>query len=241
MTLAYRMAERGYHNPLLIMVSPSDCGKTDTLDMFSRDFDGIFLIPSSTETKQISLLKQRPGTITWVLDEPDDWNEKDLKRILMVLKHIATGKLKPARATSYGHDVSRSICSAVIICCNDEQLKSNYYAFQKTGLLARALVIMSDQDAITKNYVHDYYKSHKCKSGLKLPVFKKNMLIHELEDEMILIPDAKKWINRYFSGFVKDTVEWICMMTTEQQFNEFKPFLKSHYDYDLINERIEFE
>lgn len=238
MSLAYYIAEHEYHSPILIIITPSDKGKTDTIDIFLRDFDGVYIIPSATESKQTSLLKERMNTIAIVLDEPDDWEIKDLRKALMTLKHIATGKLKPARATSFGQGISLPICSACIICCNDEQFKSLQYVLEKTGLLSRALIIMTDQSSTTVNYVHDYYKKYGCRSGMKLPVFKKNLEI--IEGDHVTL-DQEKWISKYFKGFRKDTVEWICKLVSRQQFEEFKPFLKSYYDYMLVDETIEFE
>ncbi len=238
MVLAHYIAEHGYHNPLLLFVSPGDGGKTDTIDIFMRDFEGVYVIPSATETKQSALLKERKNTIAFVLDEPDDWDAKDLKKVLMTLKHIATGKLKPARATSFSHSISVRICSASMIFCNDTQFNSINYVLKQSGILNRALIIMSEQNDIVKDYVASIYKSQGCKSGYKLPVFKKNLEIIEGDQ---VTSDQQKWIDRYFSGFCKDTVEWICKLVSKEQFNEFKPFLKSYYDYENTNETIEFE
>lgn len=238
MSLAYYMAEHGLHSPILIIVTPSDKGKTDTLEILLRDFEGVYIIPSATESKQTSLLRQRKNTIAFVLDEPDDWETKDLRKALMTLKHIATGKLKPSRATSFGQGISLSICSACIICCNDEQFSPLQYILGKTGLLSRALIIMTNQSPTTINYVQDHYDKYGCKSGVKLPVFKKDM---EIQEDDLPVADQEKWINTYFEGFRKNTVRWICRLVTRKQFEEFKPFLKSYYDYTLVDECIEFE
>ncbi len=239
MCICHYIAEHGYHNPILIIVSPSDQGKTDTIDIFLRDNENVYVIPGATETKQFMLLKERyKNTITWVLDEPDDWELKDLKKILMTLKHIGTGKLKPARATSFGQNPSSTICSACIILCNDEQIKTMHYILQKTGLLKRALIIMSEQNTNTINYVCDHYRQMGCKSGVKLPKFKNNMV---LKDSGSITPAHQKWINKNFEGFKKSTVEWICRLVTAFQFEEFKPFLLSYYNYEMINEKIEFK
>ncbi|MDP2364632.1 MAG: hypothetical protein Q8M94_12790, partial [Ignavibacteria bacterium] len=192
----------------------------------------------STETKQFALLTERRNTVAFVLDEPDDWETTNLKKVLMTLKHVATGKLKPARATSFSHSPSSRICSASIIYCNNTQFNSINYVLKQTVIMSRALIIMSEQDDNVKDYVGSIYKSQDCKSGYKLPIFKKNLEIREGDQ---VTADQQKWINRYFSGFCKDTVEWICKLVTRQQFEEFKPFLKSHYDYANTNETIEFE
>ncbi|MCG2735122.1 MAG: hypothetical protein L6282_01885 [Candidatus Methanoperedenaceae archaeon] len=238
MVLAHYMAEHGFHNALMLFVSPGDGGKTDTIDMFMRDFEGVYVIPSSTETKQFALLKERKNTVAFILDEPDDWEQTNLKKVLMTLKHVATGKLKPARATSFIHSPSSRVCSASIIYCNNTQFNSITHTLNQTGIMSRALIIMSEQDDNVKDYVSSIYKSQDCKSGYKLPIFKKNLKIIEGDD---VLADQQKWINRYFSGFCKNTVEWICKLVTTEQFNEFKPFLKSHYDYENTNETIEFE
>lgn len=232
------MAEKGYHNSLFIFVSPPDTGKSDTIDIFLRDFEGVYVIPAATETKQVSILKERQNTVAFILDEPDDWEIKDLKKVMMTMKHISTGKLKPARANSFGQDPSLPICSSCILFLNDEQFKSFNFVMQKTGLLQRAVVVMTNQNAETKDYCRTWYKTHGLRSGYKLPYFKVDTSVYETDHTIKL--SHKKWMNRYFSGHAKDTVEWICKLSSASEFEEFKPYLTSHYDFKLVNETIEF-
>jgi hypothetical protein len=231
MRTALELAEKNLHSLSLLIVSPSDQGKTDTLDIFAEGYEGVWVVPPSSESRITELFEERRNITIIAIDEPYDWDATNYRSAAMMCKHVLSGKIGAPRSTLYVTGVvsRKRTKTGIILLCNKKQYDGVRRALAGCGLLERTLTVLTQQSTFeTMDYIRNYYASH-------------NNIEFEVEYQFCMRDITKQeqqFINKYFSDYARDSVTWIAKITPERVFDELKPFLisasKSRYEEEQI-------
>ena len=235
MLTCHDLALKNLRSSCIIFISDSGMGKSETVRLFGKMKDGVWLIPSASESDIVDKFKKHRNIISFVLDEPFDWNTRDYFRVAMMLKHILEHKIQPPRSTIFrdGSPLPKENESAIFVFCNEEQYNTIKKSLAGTGLLERAIVVKTTHTLDE----HDRIENHYEKVG-------KNNVCYGLDGfstiSRDLDADEKKWVQTYFSGFRGRTAMWIAKSLSKDEFERIKPFLVSDLEGCYVRESIEF-
>lgn len=233
--IALELAEKNLHSLSLLIVSPSDHGKTDTLQIFSRKYEGVWVVPPVSGSRMVEFFKQRRNITMIAVDEPYDWTSNDYRSVAMTCKHVIEGTIKAPRSNVFttSIDMTKPRSTGIIFICNDQQYDTVRRALTGCGLLERSITIMcQNANPITQDYIESEYRTHgrnKLEFTDTFPIIYRE--ISEAE---------KKYIDRYFSGYVRRSVQWIARTTSPEIFHELKPYLTSGIESEFVEEEIQF-
>jgi len=234
--IALKLAESNLHSMALLIVSPSDQGKTDTLRLFSQNNDGVWVVPAASTSRLTEYFRQRRNILMIALDEPYDWISTDYKNAAMMCKHILEGTIKAPRSTVFSTsvDLNKQSCTAVILTCNDIQYDTVRRNIAGCGLLERAITVMiQNSNPDTLDYIDEFYRANRFED-----IQFKNGFSFCMRE---IGAGEKKYIDRHFAGYARRTVQWIARTTPAGTFNDLKPYLVSGLNNDFIEEEIQFE
>ncbi len=146
-----------------LFIRPSGQGKSHTAYIISRDFNGTIIPPMST-SEQKNWFGQHLNNQIFVFDDPSDWfNEKDCLHVFSVIKNLLSGTLKASRATMFSINVpqllEKSIC--FLMFSNEDQFNAIRKSLEKTGLLPRLDIFLSDQGDEQTKEIKKIYKEKK--------------------------------------------------------------------------------
>lgn len=236
MRTALELADKNLHSLALLLVSPSAQGKTDTLEIFVKDHDGVWAPPATSVSRITEQFEERRNITMIAIDEPYDWLSADYLSVAMMCKHVLTGKIKPPRSTLFttATTMTKSTETAVVFFCNRNQYDKVRRSLAGCGLLERTLTILTQHTSFdTMDYIEHAYKEHST-NGL-----------HFTEEYRFCTRDIteteQKFINKNFSDYRRKSVMWIARITPEEIFEELKPYLMSGYTNTYIEEQIKFE
>lgn len=236
MKIALELAEKNLHSLSLLIVSPSDHGKTDTLRLFAQEHDGVWMVRPASASRIVDDFRRLRNIAMVAIDEPYDWIAADYKNAAMLCKHIIEGKIKAPRSTVYttSVDMTKPAATAVVLLCNDVQYDIVRRSLGGCGLLERSLTIMvQNSNPDTQDYIEDYYRSHPF-----------DTFHHRSEFTFCQrdpTPEEKQFIDRHFNGYVRRSMMWIARVTPEKVFANLKPYLVSGLNGEFVEEEIEFE
>jgi len=233
--IALALAEKDLHSLSLLVVSPSDHGKTDTLRLFSQSHDGVWIVPPTSQTRMVEFFKQRRNITLIAVDEPYDWTSNDYRNVAMTCKHVIEGTIKAPRSNTFSTsvDMTKPRATGIVLTCNDLQYDTVRRALGGCGLLERSLTVMcQNSNPETQDYIENFYRRTKRSEISFKDTF--NLVTRE-------VPAAdKKFIDRYFTGYTRRSVQWICRITPAETFNGLKPYLLSGMNNEFIEEEIVF-
>jgi hypothetical protein len=218
----------------VLIVSPSDQGKTETIEIFAQQHDGVWLVPPSSETRVHQMFKMHRNITLIAIDEPYDWISKDYVAAAMMCKHILTGKITAPRTNYFVTGIAQKKVTktGVIMLCNDNQFDKVRMSLFGCGLLERTLIVLTQHSSFdTMDYIRNHYRSHD-----------KVEFVDEYQFCMRdVTQNERKFIDGIFTGHLRDTLTWIAKITPEKVFAELKPYLKSESDAAYVEETILFK
>lgn len=234
MRTALELAERNLHSLSLLIVSPSNQGKTDTVDIFSKEFDGVWVVQAQSESRMADEFERRRNITMIIVDEPYDWEAQNYKSVAMMCKHILSGKVGAPRSTVYvtGITSKKKTKTAIVLMCNKKQYDTVRRSLAGCGLLERTVTIMTQHSSFeTLDYINEFYDTH---DDIQ---FENEYLFCTRE----ITKDEKRFIDKYFTGYPRESVMWIAKTTPPEIFEELKPFLTSEANARFEEEQILFK
>lgn len=217
--------KKGEQNGVLIIISPSEHGKTQTVDMFIRDVETAKKVYPISETRLEDYLRElMDNTTTLIFDDTNGWNSTDLNNALDILKNVADGKIESSRMTNFHSGIPSPCVINVMILINEKQYDDIRNKLDKSGLSQRATLITTYQSKETRAKVKKFYREHGYTSK-NLPEFKIDL---KFEKRDISKSKHLEWIDTQFpTGKKNDTVYNLLRYTTDETFENLKRFLMS--------------
>lgn len=242
LTLWY-LAKKNYISGALLVIKPSDTGKTDTVEIFKYVTNAL-VIPSTSESASRKQIQDKLGVKCYMLDEPYDWEKMDYFKFVMALKHVIEGNYQGARGTLFNQNtpIPKFHDSEVILFSNDKQLKKVVAAIEGTGFVERCITIRSIHDPETVRYITDFYETHSLgRNKRKLPMFK--IGFDFIDPPKKEVPqEILDFIDTNFSyGHQRKTVRWMYRVMPDDVFNSIKKLLKTNMIEEYAIEKIEFD
>jgi len=236
MRTALALADKNLHSLALLLVSPSAQGKTDTLEIFAKDHDGVWAPPATSVSRLTEQFEERRNITMIAIDEPYDWQSMDYQAAAMMCKHVLTGKIKPPRSTLFttATIMAKATETAVVFFCNRKQYDKVRRALAGCGLLERSLTILTQHTSFdTMDYIERAYKEQSTNS------------LHFMEEYQFVTRDIteseQRFIDKNFSDYQRRSVMWIARVTPVEIFEQLKPYLMSGLTYTYVEEQIKFE
>lgn len=237
MRLGLELAEKNLHSLALLIVSPSDQGKTDTLEIFAKDYEGVWVVPPSSESRMVDFFRQRRNITMIAVDEPYDWSGENYVKVAMMCKHIIEGKIQAPRSTVFvtGVNMAKSTETALVFLCNDQQYDRVRRSLAGCGLLERSITIMTQHSSFdTLDYIDRVYREKSFDD------------IHFTTTDVTYCtrdPSKKEqqFIDKYFTGYPRKSAMWIARTVPGKIFEELKPYLVSGIENRFVEESITFQ
>lgn len=224
------ISQRYNHNPALILVSPSDRGKSDTVDIFIEEHDTAALLPPSSPTGLIDFIDERSNLTTLILDDPSNWGSSDFFNAIQFFKGITKGKVEIARRTKFQLRPAYMASMQTVVFANIEQYNATRAVFKTTGYGMRANTVFTDHNSETKEYIFNIYEKHN------LPRFEDVKIIDRKRTE-----NEDKWIAHHYGGHKRKTIQFYACCMSEEDFEIIKPFLLSEKNMATVYETIQFK
>jgi len=221
------------HNPALIVVTPSDKGKTDTIKIFTEEIDTAMILPPASPTGLIEFFDEHQEATTIILDDPSNWGSIDLFTAVQFLKSLTTGVIDIPRKTRFQNVPKYAAEMATALFCNIDQYNAIRGTLKMTGFNTRALSIFTNHTKEVGDYIFTTYE----KLNSDLPHFVK----FEVTTKRELTVDEGKWIKMHFQSHRRSTVKNYCKLLSREDFEALKPFLLSYKTMQTVFEDIEFE
>jgi len=221
------------HNPALVIASPNERGKTDTIRIFLKENNTSAILPPASPSGLFDFFNERTYLTTVIIDDPSNWRSNDFITAIQFFKNVTSGVIDMPRKTKFQSIPSYIARMQVAIFCSIEQYNQIRGTLKLTGFNERAITIFTDHDLETKEYIFNIYSKYK--NGT-LPEFVDFCIIEREIDETEV-----NWIYRQFSGHKRKTVLLYAKLMTKDEFEELKPFLLSYKDMNVKNEKIKFK
>lgn len=220
------------HNPALIIVTPSDRGKTDTIRIFTDEIDTAMVLPPSSPTGLVDFFDEHQEATTIILDDPSNWGTGDFFIAVQFLKSLTTGIIDIPRKTKFQNVPKYAAEMATALFCNIDQYNAVRGVLKMTGFNTRALSIFTNHTKKTGNYIFSVYET----LNGKLPHFAN----FETNTKRELSLEEAEWIKIHFQGHRRSTVIEYCKVLSREDFESLKPFLLSYKTMQTVFEDIEF-
>jgi hypothetical protein len=217
-------------NPALIVVSPNERGKTDTIRIFLRECDTAAILPPSSPTGLLDFFNERAALTTVIIDDPSNWLTHDFRNAIQFFKNITTGYIDIPRKTKFQNIPSFIANMQVALFCSVEQYNDIRATLKITGFYERAINLFTDHDLETKEYIFNVYKKNNLPEFVNFEIKEREITNEEIE-----------WIQKQFGGHRRKIVTLYAKLMSETEFQELKPFLLSYKDMRIVNEKIKFK
>ena len=220
------------HNPALIIVTPSDRGKTDTIRIFTNEIDTAMVLPPSSPTGLIDFFDEHQEATTIILDDPSNWGSQDLFVAVQFLKSLTTGFIDIPRKTKFQNVPKYAAEMATALFCNIDQYNAIRGVLKMTGFNTRALSVFTNHTKETGDYIFAVYEN----LNGKLPHFAD----FEIDSKRDLLNEEEEWTKIHFQSHRRSTVKLYSKMLSRENFGALKPFLLSYKTMQTVFEDIEF-
>ena len=220
------------HNPALIIVTPSDRGKTDTIRIFTNEIDTAMVLPPSSPTGLIDFFDEHQEATTIILDDPSNWGSQDLFVAVQFLKSLTTGFIDIPRKTKFQNVPKYAAEMATALFCNIDQYNAIRGVLKMTGFNTRALSVFTNHTKETGDYIFAVYEN----LNGKLPHFAD----FKIDSKRDLLNEEEEWIRIHFRSHRRSTVNLYSKMLSHEDFDALKPFLLSYKTMQTVFENIEF-
>ena len=220
------------HNPALIIVTPSDRGKTDTIRIFTDEIDTAMVLPPSSPTGLIDFFDEHQEATTIILDDPSNWSTPDFFVAVQFLKSLTTGFIDIPRKTKFQNVPKYAAEMATALFCNIDQYNAIRGTLKMTGFNTRALSVFTNHTKETGDYIFTVYED----LNGELPHFTK----FEINTKRDLTREEREWINIHFQAHRRCTIKLYSKMLSREDFDGLKPFLLSYKTMQTVFENIKF-
>ena len=221
------------HNPALIIVTPSDRGKTDTIRIFTDEVDTAMILPPSSPTGLIDFFDEHQEATTIILDDPSNWSSTDLFVAIQFLKSLTTGFIDIPRKTKFQNVPKYAAEMATALFCNIDQYNVIRGVLKITGFNTRALSVFTNHTKETGDYIFTVYEN----LNGELPHFTKQ----EIDPKRDVTQKEEEWVKVHFQAHRRKTVKLYSKILSQDEFNALKPFLLSYKTMQTVFEDVEFE
>lgn len=218
------------HNPGVIFISPSDGGKSDTIQIFIEEHDTAAILPPSSPTGMLDFFNERTNLTTIILDDPSNWLSGDFFTAIQFFKSITKGKVELARRTKFQTIPAYLASMQTAVFANLEQYQLVRTPLKVTGYMQRAVTVFTDHNSETEDYVFEVYEKQNLPRFTDTIIIKRQLTIEETI-----------WITNQFKGHKRRTVQFYAKTMSEKEFASLKPFLLSEKGMQTVYEDVEFK
>lgn len=227
---------------LLTIVSPSNHGKSATIEMILREHERSYLMTSMSETALYDALIAHQTDTMFIVDDRTSWpRQQDFKTAVSYLRFLGMGQLKSLRKTKFTpEDSPISVSCVAVLTVNPPQYNEIAGMLRVNGWEERSLKLKVSHSDEEYQRILNAYDEHGWNNehppSLRIPdgFFKDNP--REPIDH-----EVKSWIDQTFRTGAKKTIMNLARIVSTEGFISLKPILRSGHTEKDFMEKIEFK
>jgi len=220
----------------LTIISPPLHGKTETKKIFLSRHDDCFELTAMSDTAMGEELIERQFARVLILDDPLNWEARDLINAIRYFKNLQGGEITTPRKTKFKRDnIAVPACIHTIVLMHSKQwnLVQTYYML--TGFEERSLICWSTHTRETLSKISDFYLQRNGDDPLPYFVTGNFMLLPKARH---LTHDEREWIQK--QSLPRQSVSSIARAIDEESFLSIRDYIASNSNRKMYIEEIEF-
>jgi hypothetical protein len=220
----------------LTIISPPLHGKTETKKIFLSRHDDCFELTAMSDTALGDELVERRNARVLILDDPLNWEARDLVNAIRYFKNLQGGEITTPRKTRFKRDniaVPARIHTIVLMHSKQWNLVQTYYML--TGFEERSLICWSAHTREMLRKISDFYLQRNGSDPLPYFVTGNFTL---LPAARTLTEEEREWIQA--RSLPVQSVSSIARAIDEDSFRDIRDYLASNASRTMFIEEVEF-